>query len=827
LRTLFLDLRYALRQLRKSPGFTLTAILTLALGIGVNTAIFSLTYAILLKSLPVPDPGRLIRYSFSKGDMDVGFSGPLYDAFRKRQTASTDLLAWSNASLQLKEDSNTEDIPAAMMSGNGFSVLGLQPALGRAFGEADDVSGGGPAGYQAVLNYDYWNSHLHGDQSVIGRSLTLNGTPVTVIGVLPRGFEGLESGQRADIVLPLTFSEVAFPQNGSHQDPRGHFWLTVMGRLRPGQSLGSARSNLQAILPQTYAEADPNGMFLRGFFKSFVLNVENGRGGYSRLRTVYSQPLLLLELLSALLLLLCCTNIGLLMLARVTGRQHEFALRRALGASGPRITAHVLLEVALFIPPGIITGIVVGLGLARTLASMLGKIGEPSTLDVSTNLAVVGFSSASALVTALAAGLWPALRVLRVAPAVDMKQGSSSVGDRLLGGWIIPVQVAISVTLLVSALLLGRSFAHLYLEPSGFQGKKLVFADVEDTSEKLTAAQYVQAADAVLAGLQNAPGIQSAALISSPPLTGSTAMTTLSSRDRHGVEHADSEVWPESISAGYFETVGTRILEGRALTPADLTDKVCVLSRSAAEFFFPGEDAIGRSVYYGSEHPGRDAKDFDPKNEQRVVGIAEDAHFFSLRKQPDRITYMLLDKDQLGLGIPTPVVRADNAAVAATTIHNVFHRVLPSAPSPLVYTYDDLISQHLKKERMLIGLSTSFAGVALVLVAVGLFGILMRSVAQRTREIGIRIALGEQRTSVVRMVLLSSLNRVALGIAIGSVLAYTSSRLMQSLLYQTSIASPWIYAASGALLFATAICAATLPANRAASIQPSEALRGE
>jgi predicted permease len=829
------DLRYALRQLRKNPGFTAVAVLTLAMGIGVNAAMFTLTYIVLLKSLPVPEPGQLIRYTFKNGDLDVGLSGPLYDALRKHQTTLTDVLAWGRATAALTENGSVRDIDVALMSGNGFSVLELKPLLGRVFGEADDVSGGGPNGYQAVLNYDFWKNQLHGDQTIVGKSLTLNGRSVTVIGVLPRGFEGLESDDRANIVLPLAFVEVIFPQKQPYRDAPGNLWLTVMGRLRIGESLKNARANLQAIRPQLYAEADPNKQFLQGFFRLFTLDVESGSGGRSELRTLYSQPLLVLEALSSLLLLLCCTNIGLLVLARVSGRQHEFALRSALGASRARVVVQVLMEVLLLAPLGLVGGIAIGVALARTLATMLGHIGAPSALDVAPNLTVILFSSAIALGTAFAAGLWPALRMRRLAPALDIQQATRSLSGKLTGGWIIPVQVAISITLLVSALLLGSTFAHLYLEPPGFQGRNLVFADADFKSAKLSVSQSTQAAEAALVELQGAPGIENAALISTPPLRGVFMSTRELSLDSHGVEHADSDVWPEAVSSGYFETTGTRILEGRAFTSADLTgDKVCVLSHSAAEFLFPGEAALGRTVYGGND-TDKDADSIDPKRARQVVGIAEDAHFFSLRKQPDHILYTPDIQKDLGFGWFSVVVRTSmrtsertsSPSVPAADIRNAFHKAAPTAAAPVVYTYNDLLNDHLQRERMLISLSTTFAAIALVLIAVGLFGILMRSVTQRTREIGIRMALGERRASVVRMILLSVLKRVFLGVVIGSALAYASSRLMRALLYETSIASVWVYAVAGALLLAVAICAATLPARRAASVDPMVALRYE
>jgi len=313
------------------------------------------------------------------------------------------------------------------------------------------------------------------------------------------------------MVLPLSFAEIAYPQKDPYRNAPGNFWLTVMGRLQPERSIKTAQSNLQAILPQVYAEADPQGRFLNGYFKSFTLGVESGRAGRSALRIGYSRPLILLELLSALLLTLCCTNIALLVLARVSGRQHEFALRSALGASNSRLIGQVLLESVSFVPLGLIAGLVVGAALARALAAMLGGIGSPSTLDASLNPTVLIFSAGIALATALLAGLWPALRVRRLAPAANIRHGNYSARSSMTGSWIIPVQVAISVTLLVSALLLGSTFARLYLEPSGFQGRQLVFADVDISAAKLNADHSSQVVEALLAGLRSSPGIESAA----------------------------------------------------------------------------------------------------------------------------------------------------------------------------------------------------------------------------------------------------------------------------------------------------------------------------
>jgi hypothetical protein len=319
---LFGDLRYGMRQLRRSPGFAAAAVLTLALGIGANTAIFTLTYSVILKSLPVPNPGELVRYTFREpGVPDLSLSGPLYDALRKHETVNRDILAWSRADLAVRKNGTVTRVNGGLLTGNGFRVLELHAYLGRVFGDSDDVPGGGPNGYQALLGYFYWKMHFQASPAVLGQPLSINGRSVTVIGVLPPGFDGLIAGQRADIILPLSFEEVA------RRHAPGAFWLTVMGRLKAGESVRSAQANLEATAVAVRGETDPNHVFPAGFFAPSRLGVEGGRSGRSFLKVMYSRPLLVLEMLVGLLLLLCCANTALLMLARVSGRFREFAVR--------------------------------------------------------------------------------------------------------------------------------------------------------------------------------------------------------------------------------------------------------------------------------------------------------------------------------------------------------------------------------------------------------------------------------------------------------------------------------------------------------------------
>jgi len=827
LETTIQDLRYGLRMLRKNPGFTAVAVVTLALGIGANTAIFSLTYAVILKSLPVPNPGELVRYTFrEEGVPDLSLSGPAYDALRKHETVNRDILAWSTVELAVGEDGTETRVSGAMMTGNGFRVLELRPYLGRVFGDSDDVSGGGPNGYQALLGYEYWKHHFQRDQAIVGRSLNINGRPITIIGVLPAGFEGLIAGQRADVVLPLAFEEVIHAPNPQRQ-AAGNFWLTVIGRLKPGQSVQTADANLQATTAVVREEADPSHRFLRGFFAPFQIGVESGRSGRSFLKVTYSRPLLVLEILVGLLLLLCCANTALLVLARVSGRFREFAVRSALGATRGRLLQQVLTEVGLLAVFGLAAGIWLGWAAAQSLVAMLAAVGEPPSLDVTPRVAIVAFAAATTVLSALATGLWPALRVSGVDPALDLKRGEAISSSKRLGTWIVPAQVAVSVTLLVSASLLGSTFVHLLLEDSGFRTNGVVMAEVDLSAAKPTRKQAARDALQMVEALENAPGVQAATLLSAPPIHNGWAAGHYFSLAKHEEVHTDMQTWPESVSPGYFATMRTQILEGRGLTRADQNgSNVCVLSASAAAYFFPNEDALGRFVYSGGADPGKDGRDLDPRNACRVVGVAEDTRFLSLREAPPRMLYSLAAGDDWGTGVFL-AVRSSNTGIAAAALRNAVRQAVPSAVAPTVFTFNELVEAHLRQERVLMTISVCFAGIALLLTALALYGALVRSVTLRTKEIGLRLALGARPGDALGLVIRHALHLVLPGTGIGLLVALGVTRLLRSLLFGVQPDSPLMLAAAVALLIGVALLASYFPARRATKVDPMVALRYE
>jgi predicted permease len=824
LESLASDLKFGARILRKSPGFTAIAILTLALGIGANSAIFTLTYAVILKSLPVPNPQQLVRYTFRSGEQDLGLSGPVFDSLRKHETAVEDILAWNTTDFSVKENGATTTIPAALASGNAFRVLQLRPFIGRTFSDPDDVKGGGPGGYQALISFGYWKRHFAASNDVIGRTISVNGRDVTIIGVLPEGFEGLYAEKRADIVLPLAFEEVLNAPN-SYRDFGGSFWLTLIGRLKPGESVKSAESDLHATEDVIRKEADPTRSYLAGFFSKFRLGVESGRGGRSSLRTTYSQPLIALEILVGLLMLLCCANTALLVLARVSGKMREFAVRNALGAPRRRLFQQVLCEVMLVALAGLVAGVALASYGANYLTSMLAAIGQPPPLELKPQIIVLAFTAVITILSALLAGIVPAMRASRVSPTLGMKQGAAASISKGIGGWIVPAQVAVSVTLLAAATFLGGSFMRLLTDDAGFRPQGLVMGELDMTSANLKFEESTRTVKQVVDAVAQAPGVEASAAMSSPPINGWWAGGNYLSVPRSGTAHQDPSAWPEVVTSDYFPAMGTPILQGRGFTRADETgEQVCVLSASSAQFFFPAENPIGQFVYEGKTDDGKPPS--DPKAAIRVIGVAADARFRSLREEAPRMVYSLAGKDGLGSDLFV-IARGPNVSASSAAIRDAVHRFSPVSDAPTVFTFSRLMSTHLRRERMLTALSASFAIVALVFTMMGLYGLLSRSVVLRTKEIGLRLALGASPRDAVRLIVSQGLRLVVIGTPIGAGISFIAVRALKTLLFGVNASNPLLLALVLLVLLTVAALACLIPARRAMRVDPASSLRSD
>jgi putative ABC transport system permease protein len=821
--TLAQDLRFALRQLRKSPGYAFVAVLTLALGIGANTAIFLLTYSIVLKSLPVPHPGQLIRYTFRSGSGEVGLSNSQYKALVQRQTAASGLFAWSSDDATLRRNGQPEKIHLGLATGSVFSVLQLHPALGRGL----SPQAGQPGSVwqpEAVLSYGYWQSAFHGDSAVLGQTLNIQNNSFSIVGVLPPGFDGVEPDSKIDVLVPLSFNRLLHP--GSPMiDMDGAFWLTVMGRLGPGETLALAQANLSAIRAQVNEAADPSHRFLNGgFFSGYTLGVESGRAGQSFLRYRYATPLLALEGLCALIMLLCAVNVALLVVSRVSGRLHEFAMRNALGATRGRLLAQVLTEALLLGIAGLACGGFLGWQLCKILIGIISDPGMPPVLEVRAGLVVVAFSAAISVGAALLAGLWPAWRAAHTAPALDLRQTGSGRSAARFGRWIIPVQVALGVVLLNAALLLAGTLLSYLRQHSGFNAGQTVLADLNLSDAGLPAKMQPAKLDDFLQQLQAMPGVHGAAILSMAPINHGFSVAGYYTRDAKGNLRSNQQVWPESVSADYFSVMGTQILQGRAFAAADASgDEVCIISAAAAQFFFPGQSAIGASLNAGdgTEKPADRAA-------CRIVGIAEDARMKSLLAPAPLVVYELTGHQTGGVyGYATAAVRAANPQLAADAIRRVYARVFPSLPPPRTWLFRDAVNADLSRQRLLSSVSGGFALLALALVATGLYGILARIVVERRREIGIRMALGAQRQQIVSTLARTAVLRITLGVVAGAALAAVTGHLLQSLLFGVSAASPVVGVLTLLLLLLVLILAFVFPAGRAASVDPMEAIRDE
>ncbi len=817
------DLRYTLRQWRRSPGFAVTAIITLALGIGANTAIFLLTYSIVLKSLPVPHPEQLIRFTFRKGDSDIGLSYLQYQEIAKRQNVATGLFAYRQDTAAVRQGTQTETVPFAIASGSIFKVLQIQPALGRAF-EEQAGEPGVPFVPEALLGYDYWRTAFHGDPSVLGRTIDVDDIPVIVIGVLPQGFEGVQVDRSIDVLLPLSFETVLHPEHPMLKSS-GAFWLTVMGRLRTGTSVKSAAANLSAIAQQVNDAADPSRIFLHdGFFSGYTLGVESGHGGRSFLRFKYSKPLLVLGALSGMMLLLCSVNVALLVLSRVSTRVQEFAIRNALGATRGRLLAQVVTETVLLGLVSLAVGMWLAWYLAESLASMIAIPGMPPSLRLQMGLEIFAFASGTGVFAALLAGLWPAWRTSRVAPAADLKRFAASRHTSRIGLWLVPAQVTLGVLLLHTALLLSGTLLVYLHEHSGFAADNVVLAEPGGPGRGMSNDAYRVRVLEMLEQVQAMPGVETAAIMNLPPISNGFSVGNYYSHDRNGAVRVNRQIWPAVVSANYFATMGTRILAGRSFTAPDIPgDKVCVVSASAAQFFFQGEPAVGQTLINGDG-----TEKAETRERCRVIGVAEDARLLSILQPPPVAIYLSLEqRPPESFAYVTLGIRAANPTLATDAIRRVSARVFPGSPPPRSWLFQDAINADLSRQRLLGMVSGTFALLGLALLGTGLYGILMRLIAEQRRDIGIRIALGARRDRIVKMLARGVGLRIAIGLLAGTAIAAVVARYLRPLLFGVSFASTTVVLATLAVLFSVLIAAFVFPAIMAVRIDPAQAIREE
>jgi len=852
------DLRYASRWLVRNPGFTALAIVTLGLGIGANTALFGVLDAALLRRLPVRDPGRLVLFEWRAGKPfrtsgrrgssmpmppdttgDSVFRPDVYERMQEARTAVTvrerplqALFGFAPIyELTSRVGDHAEIIQAQAVTGGYFEGLGVNPILGRAITEGDDRPGAVPV---AVLSHAFWRDAFGGDPAVLGKVVTLNRTAFTVIGVTPSGFSGaLQVDYQPSVTVALAVEPVLLGDDsglrpsGLSQAGRPPIWfLNVMGRLKPGATLTEARESLSPafraaaldVMPPPRRDGEPVRLEAKDEPR---LTARPGDVGLIEHRHMYSRPIYALFAVVGIVLLIACANLANLLLARAALRRGEIRTRLALGASRGRLIRQLLTESLLIAVLGGLAGVLFAVWSEGALTSIAGPDARvlPNGVSIGLNAQVVAFAIALTLVTALLFGLAPAWGTSRYDLSRGLNQSRRTASRARVGGGLIVLQVGLSVILLSGAGLLLRTLHNLELVPLGFNQERLLVFGLRPEQAGYREERLAQFYDSLFMRLDALPGVR-AATFSRIPLIGRYSWNTSILLPGEGERSAaDHIVNRQIIRENYFEALQIPRLRGRAFTARDdeRAPRVAIVSATLARKLFPGADPIGQRV-----------SDPDDKWEAEIVGVVGDTKYDSQRSEIEPLLYTPWRQDIRNVGEMYFALRAaDDPAALTRTAERVVHDLDPGLPITDIGTQEARSRATVGRERVYAQILTFFGGLALLLAATGLFGVLAYSVAQRTNEIGIRMALGARGHDVVRMVVAQGLRPAVLGLGLGLGVALALGRTVAGLVYGIPASDPVTLAAVAALLLSIAALAAFVPARRAARVDPIVALRTE
>jgi predicted permease len=834
--TLLQDLRYGLRTLIKNPGFTAVAVLTLALGLGANTAIFSLTDQILLKTLPVQKPDELVILrsdgpktgrASSDGDSANSFSYPMYQDLRDKNDVFSGLLARFPVSLSVAAEGQTERADGELVSGNYFDVLGVTPALGRLFTQEDDlIPGANPV---IALSHGYWIRRFGGVSDILNKTLVVNGQSMTVVGVARAGFTGVQIGQTPDVFVPMMMKAQITPTwNGlkEHKD----YWLAILGRLKPGLSARQA----QAAFAPTYraileAELPLMGKWPAEIQERFLdqkLQLTPGAQGRLILQRDAQAPLLVLLGMVGLVLLIACGNVANLLLARGAARQREIAIRMAIGAGRFRLIRQFLVESVVLSFLGGLVGLMVAgwtLGLlVSSIPASVGALGLSPALD----LRMLGFNLALALLTGLLFGLAPALRATRLNLESTLREQGSSVSGSLsqvrFRKGLVVSQIVLTTVLLVGAGLFARSLNNLKRLDLGVRAEQIVTFSIAPEQNGYTPIRSVAFFDQLRESLAGLPGVISVSAAEIPIFTDSNSSSNITVEGYQPRDDDDEEthVYKNYVGPNYFSTMGIPLIEGREFNNADAANspKAAVVNETMARHFFAGREAVGARFAFGAGkvHP-----------DIQIVGVVKDSKHGTVREKARPFVYIPYSQ-QKTIGRLTFYVKTEQKiGQLASTLRREVQRLDPNLPVVDLKTLEQQIDESLFADRFLTSLSLSFALLAAVLAVIGLYGVMAYTVTRRTSEIGIRMALGATRGNVSWLILREVVVLAAIGLMVGLPAAYALGHVAESLLYGVKVSDPIVFAGAALLLSAGTLLGGYLPARRASRVDPMTALRYE
>jgi putative ABC transport system permease protein len=833
MKTLLQDSRYSLRMLAKAPGFALVAVLTLALGIGANAAIFQLIDAVRLRTLPVNDPNSLAIVHLNKNHWGSGnfngpyseFTFPLWQQIRQRQEAFSFIAVWGAQSLNLATGGEVNYANAIWVSGDFFPVLGVQPFLGRLLSVADDQTGcsGG-----VDISYAFWQRHYGGAASAVGQTLMLEGHPFPILGVTPPSFYGVSIGDRFDVAVPVCAEPVIDGEYSriTGQRPRETWWLAMLGRLKPGWTRARATAQLSTVMPTALNETIPPQYDADGVkhYLAYKLEVLPAANGFSNLREDSSTSLWLLLGLSGLVLLIACANLANLMLARASTREREIAVRLALGASRARLIGQLLSESALLAIAGTVCGGLLAAVLSRFLIAFISTPNNPIFLDMRTDWRVLGFAGGLAILTTILFGLVPALRSGSVPPGSVLKTGGRGMTagrERFrLQRILVASQVALSLVLLAGALLFARSLQNLMTRDTGFQQDGVLVANIDFTRLNLPEVGRDSFVRDLLDRIRALPGVAAAAASTRSPVNGNSSNDNIIGENGADTKEAS---WLEYISPGYFQTMETPILAGRDFNDNDTatSPKVAIVNQAFVKKFLNGaKDAVGKQ-FRQWESPGK------PEPYYRVVGLVKDSIYNDMHQPFVPVMYFPRTQVEKPGADATFLIRSQlGMAGLLNSVKSTIAGVNPQIDIQFKVLRTQ-IRESLVQDELMATLCGFFGVLAVLLAAIGLYGVISYTVAQRTNEIGVRMALGARPSGVIGLILREVAVVIAIGVVVGAGLTLAGTKAASSLLFGLKPRDPITFVLAIVILAAIGFVASLIPARRAARIDPMVALRYE